>query len=237
LSDKPLLRPLDFQPVIYQEQQMWLLRDPLQLSTQQLVMPAPLAQMLMFCDGTRTRAEIHAAFSRQISSEVDYVVVDEAIAQLDAACLLDNSRSQKAHQALLAEYRRQTHRAPALANLSYPGDISELTRLLQSYIGNDEQGEDHGWHGRAIISPHIDYQRGGLVYAKTWRRAAAAVLDADLVIIFGTDHNGSAGAITLTCQPYATPYGVIPTDLGLIEKMADAIGPEVAFAEELHHRI
>lgn len=236
MSQKPILRPLDFQPVIYQEQQMWLLRDPLQLTTQQLVMPAPLAQLLLFCDGTRTREEIHAAFCRQIASDVEFAVVDEALAQLDEACLLDNPRSQEAFQAVLTSYRSQSHRAPALAELSYPGKPSELTTLFQSYMGEDEQNDDPGWRGRGIISPHIDYQRGGPVYAKTWLRAKAAVLNADLVLIFGTDHNGSAGAITLTRQPYATPYGVIPTDLDLIENLAQAIGPEAAFAEELHHR-
>jgi AmmeMemoRadiSam system protein B len=215
---------------------MWLLRDPLQLTAQQLVMPAPMAQMLPFCDGTRTKREIHAAFCQQLSTEVDFAVVDEALAQLDAACLLENARSHEAYQALLAEFRAQPHRPPALADLSYPGEKSELTALFQSYLEDDELDIVPDWRGRGIISPHIDYQRGGPVYAKTWRHARCAVLEADIVLIFGTDHNGSSGAITLTHQPYATPYGVLPTDLPLIEKLADAIGSDAAFAEELHHR-
>ncbi len=62
------------------------------------------------------------------------------------------------------------------------------------------------------------------------------MLAADLVLIFGTDHNGSAGSVTLTPLPYATPYGVLPTDAAIIDHLAAALGPEAAYAEELNHR-
>jgi AmmeMemoRadiSam system protein B len=61
-------------------------------------------------------------------------------------------------------------------------------------------------------------------------------LEADLVIIFGTDHNGRAGSVTLTHQPYATPFGVLPTDTALIDRLAQSIASEAAFAEEINHR-
>jgi AmmeMemoRadiSam system protein B len=69
-----------------------------------------------------------------------------------------------------------------------------------------------------------------------WRRAETAVLEADLVIILGTDHNGGRGTFTLSRVPYATPFGVLPTDLKLIDKVAEAIGPKEAYKEEIHHR-
>jgi AmmeMemoRadiSam system protein B len=213
---------------------MWLLRDPLQLTHYQLILPAALAQMLIFCDGTRDATEIHTAFSQHLQGEVDFDIVADTLAQLDMACLLDNERSRKARQELLRQYHAQSHRPPALANLSYPGDVNQLTSLFHSYGWNDSLNGWRPWRG--VISPHIDYQRGGRVYAQVWQRAKAAVLEADLVLIFGTDHNGSAGALTLTRQPYATPYGLLPTDRALIDRLTDAIGAEAAFAEELHHR-
>lgn len=215
---------------------MWLLRDPLQLSPQQLIVPQSLAQMLMFLDGRHTRRQIHDAFCRLIGETLDFEIVNNALDQLDGALLLDNDRSRQAKQALLAAYRAQPHRPPALADLSYPGDPAELANLFHEYADGDDLNGWQPWHGRALISPHIDYQRGGPVYAQVWRRAATAVLEADLVLIFGTDHNGGYGTITLTRQPYATPYGVLPTDLALIDELAAAIGPENAFGEELHHR-
>lgn len=235
-SAKPKLRPLDFQPVFHQGQQLWLLRDPLQLSEQQLVIPAVLAQMLIYCDGTRTAAQIHHAFCRHVGEAVPFEVVDEALAQLDEACLLDNERAAAAKQTLLRTYHAQPHRPPALADLSYPADPGALTDLFYRYGRDDNQEDLSSWSGRGLISPHIDYQRGGPVYAQVWRRAETAVRDAELVLIFGTDHNGSPGTVTLTRQPYATPYGVLPAAPDLIETVAEAIGPERAFGEELHHR-
>ena len=236
MSDKPILRPLDFQPVSHMGQQMWLLRDSLQLSPQQLIVPQGLAQMLMFLDGNRTRRQIHDAFCQMVGEPLEFEVVDSALNQLDDAFLLDNQRSRQARQALLDDYRAQPHRPPSLADLSYPGDPAELAKLFQEYADGDNLNGWPSWYGRGIISPHIDYQRGGPVYAKVWRRAETAVLEADLILIFGTDHNGGYGTVTLTRQPYATPYGVLPTDLALIDELAAAIGPENAFAEELHHR-
>lgn len=215
---------------------MWLLRDPLELSDQQLIMPAPLAPVLMFCDGTRTMQEIHHAFCQHVNQSVGYDIIAQAIQQLDSAYLLENGRSDQARQAVREAYRAQPYRLPALAELSYPGDPAKLAQQFANYGAHDNRDDWQSWTGQAIVSPHIDYQRGGSVYAKVWERAAAAVLEADMVIMFGTDHNGGRGTFTLTRQAYGTPFGVLPTDTALIDKLADAIGPEEAFAEELHHR-
>ncbi|MCP4426163.1 MAG: AmmeMemoRadiSam system protein B [Chloroflexi bacterium] len=236
MSDKPTLRPLDFQPITHMGNQMWLLRDPLHLSQRQIIVPPALAQLLMFCDGSRTRREIHEAFCKLVGEQVEFAIVDDAIRQLDEVYLLDNARFRQAERALLEAYRAQPHRSPALAEMSYPGDPAQLEKLFNEFGSGDDMNGWQPWRGRGVVSPHIDYQRGGAVYAQVWRRAETAVLEADLVLIFGTDHNGGFGTVTLTRQPYATPYGVLPTDLALIDKLAAAIGPENAFAEELHHR-
>jgi AmmeMemoRadiSam system protein B len=62
------------------------------------------------------------------------------------------------------------------------------------------------------------------------------VRQAELVIIFGTDHNGGYGTLTLAPQNYATPLGVMPTDQALVNRLAGVLGPKNAFADELHHR-
>jgi predicted class III extradiol MEMO1 family dioxygenase len=87
-----------------------------------------------------------------------------------------------------------------------------------------------------LISPHIDYHRGWPVYARLWRQAAPALRAADVVVIFGTDHAGAPGTLTLARRPYATPWGVLPNDPDVIDAMASVLGEEAAFGEELHHR-
>jgi MEMO1 family protein len=236
LSEKPRLRQLDFQSVYHQGEQMWYLRDPLGLSSEQLIMPPALAQLLIFCDGSRTPQQIHAAFCRHIGQPLEFAITEQALAQLDAACLFDNDRARQALAQQQADFRSQPHRSPALADLSYPANPRQLTMMLNEYGAEDDLNGWQPWRGRAIVSPHIDYQRGGKVYSKVWQRAKTAVLEADLVLILGTDHNGGLGTFTLTRQPYATPYGVLPTDTALVDSLAATIGEEDAFAEELHHR-
>lgn len=236
MNEKPHLRPLDFQPILHDGQQMWYLRDPMGLSEHQIVMPTALAQILIFCDGTRTISEIQQALSAHLGIPVNYDIVADTIAQLDEACLFENERAQQALEKIREVYRAQPCRPPALAGLSYPESPEQLSDMLEGYAEGDDLDNWEPWYGRAIVAPHIDYQRGGKVYSKVYRRAETAVLDADLVIIFGTDHNGGLGTFTLTKQPYATPYGILPTDLQLIDTLAEAIGPDAAFAEELNHR-
>jgi AmmeMemoRadiSam system protein B len=86
------------------------------------------------------------------------------------------------------------------------------------------------------VSPHIDYARGGPVYAQVWRAAAEAARAADLAVILGTDHYGQDGSLTLTRQHYATPFGVLPTAGDVVDALAEALGEEAAFADELDHR-
>ncbi|MDX1613256.1 MAG: AmmeMemoRadiSam system protein B [Candidatus Promineifilaceae bacterium] len=235
MSANPRLRPLDFQPVLYEGQQMWLLRDPLELTDYQLILPPAVAQVAILCDGTRSPEQIPAEFVRQTGMRIDAEIVHNTLAQLDEACLLVNERSRQAIDKQTTAFRALAHRPPALAGLSYPAEPAALTARLLDYGDKQQADNPAPWNGRGVISPHIDYHRGGPVYAQVWRQAAAAARAAELVLIFGTDHNGSAGRITLTRQAYATPFGVLPTDETLVDRLADAVGP-TAFAEELHHR-
>jgi AmmeMemoRadiSam system protein B len=94
------------------------------------------------------------------------------------------------------------------------------------------------WAGdiKGIISPHIDFPRGGPVYGRVWATAAPAVKEAELIVILGTDHNGGEGEITLTRQSYETPWGIVPTDQEVVNKIAALAGEDAVFGGELRHR-
>ena len=236
MSTKPALRPLDFQPVYYQGRQMWLLRDPLRLSDMQLLLPPALAHLLTYFDGAHDLSQVRDAFAKDVREGLKMELIEDTLAQLDEAYLLDNERSRLMRLALLKSFREQSQRPAALAGLGYPADPQALVAQFEQYGADDSLENWNGWQGRALVSPHIDYQRGGPVYARVWRRAKAAVAEADLVLIFGTDHNGGLGTITLTGLPYATPFGLLPAAPEVVQELAQAIGPETAFELELNHR-
>lgn len=237
-SHYPKLRPLDVRPVVHEGQHYILLRDPQQLSEHQLLVPQPLAAVLAFCDGRHDVPQMVAAFQQHYGIELPEENVDELLEVLDTAAMLDNERAGEAYEAARAAFRSEPYRMPALAGPSYPADDKSLWGLLQDYledVGNIEPLAIDWTRPVGLLSPHIDFGRGGEVYAQVWKRAEQAAREAELVILLGTDHYGS-DLFSLTRQNYATPYGVLPTDTTIVDQLAAVIGEEAAYAGELRHR-
>lgn len=233
----PLLRAVDARPIVQDERPCILLRDPLQLSDQAVLVPQPLHLVLPLCDGTREDARaLCASLAVRHGVRVAPDVVARLLAALDEAFMLDNEAFACACERALAAYREAPFRPPSSAGGSYPGDADDLRRLLDGYVEAAGAAPSLASPPRGLVSPHIDYARGGPVYAQVWGSAAAAVQAADLAIILGTDHYGQEGALTLTRQHYVTPFGVLPTARDVVDALAAALGEEAAFAGELHHR-
>jgi len=232
----PKLRPIDVQPVVYGGQQALLLRDPLRLNDHSMVLPRQLAPLLVLCDGTRDAGALRAALMVRFGLQVGIDAVERILAALEEALLFEGQRFEEARERVLEEFRAAPFRAPVLAGGSYPGEAAELETVLQHYLDAVDGKGPAVASSRGLVSPHIDYPRGGPVYARIWKRAADAVCAAELVVLIGTDHSGGPGRITLTRQHYATPFGVLPTAQDVVDEVASAVGPEQVFTEELHHR-
>jgi len=232
---RPKFRPIRPQAATANGQRVLLLQDPLHLAEQVAFIPWSLVPMLALCDGSRDLNELRASLLIRAGLSLSIADLEHIFAQLDAALLLDNERSSAALQAVVEAYRAAPFRPPNLAGAGYPAEPGALKLLLDGYLDELAPGRSQRtWRG--LVSPHIDYQRGGPVYAQLWSQAVETVRDADLVVLLGTDHNGGDGRITLTRQNYATPYGPLPTDTAVVDALVDAIGQEAAFGEELHHR-
>lgn len=236
----PKLRPVQTQWIDNGGQPALLLQDRLALGPHAVAVPRPLAPLLALCDGTRDAAGIRAAMELWTGVAIDTATVEAALAQLDTALLLDNERFAAAYRRSLDSYRTSPFRPPALAGTSYPADQSGLAAQLEGYLrtarGNDGQSAP-ARRIRGLVCPHIDYERGGAVYARVWDRARDALSTARLIIILGTDHAGGPAALTLTRQGYQTPLGLLRTDVDAVESVASAMGEEAAFAAELNHSV
>jgi AmmeMemoRadiSam system protein B len=239
---RPKLREVEAHPIEHQGQRMVLLRDPLRLSDTQIAVPAPLAPLLGLMDGTRDGMTLEAALQVRAGVRLAPGLLDKLLDDLDAAFLLDNERFAEAKADAMRAYRQAPFRPMTMDGTSLPTMPDKAAIQLQGYIDGLLQAEVSSGERvaqgdiRGLISPHIDYQRGGPVYAEVWRAAARAAREAELVILFGTDHHGSDGKLTLTHQSYATPWGVLPTDNEVVQALAKGLGGGDVFAEELHHR-
>lgn len=207
----------------------------MRLTDKTILIPQSIAPILALCDGTRDARGLSASLAIRHGLSVSVEEIEQLIAALDEALLLDNARFAEVLEQARLEYLGAPFRQPTLAGGSYPEDPDELKNYLANYMDAVDSGTPF-IDGRGLVSPHIDYERGGQVYAQVWGRAAEFVRTADLAIVFGTDHFSEDNRLTLTRQNYATPFGILPTAREFVDALAMILGEEAAFAGELLHR-
>ncbi len=240
MTTHPKLRAVDARPHEQNGTFYLALHDPEELHEGTLLVPEAAAPLLALLNGT-TPVERLTAFAPRAE-------IEGLLRALDEAGLLDNERAQAARRSVANAFHESPQRTPALAGLSYPAAPEALRESLDGYLAAMQEAASpsaNAFHqkgatgGVGLLSPHIDFARGGETYARVWRQFAPALVDADLVIVFATDHGG-VDPYTLTRQRYATPFGPLPTAVDIVDALAAVIDEELgegaAFAGELRHR-
>ena len=229
---------IDVQHVMQDGLAQLLLRDPLQLCEGSLVLPQPLGVVLALCDGTQPDARaLSAAAALRYGVSLPPQTIERLLVALDQAFLLENRAYAQARARAVADFRQAPFRPAASAGYSYPAEPEALQRLLDDYlagVADETPAATPAGRVSGLVSPHIDYERGGPVYAQVWKPVADRGRQADLAVILGTNHFGE-GLLTLTRQNYATPYGLLPTARSVVDQLAAALGESV-FDGELFHR-
>jgi AmmeMemoRadiSam system protein B len=110
--------------------------------------------------------------------------------------------------AFVDAYRNERTRPPAHAGRAYAGTERALRAQLGQLFAN-QNGSGHpaaDGHGngvsvasrlRGILSPHIDFQRGGTVYTWSYKELVEQS-DADTFVIFGVAHQYCRNRFALT---------------------------------------
>ncbi len=233
---KPKLRQVRSQPTVQDGQRGVLLSDPLRISRNTIFVPASLALLLALLDGTRDVGTLRTGFELRTGTPLSTSSIEQFISQLDGALYLENERFGAAYDSALNQYRSAASRPPALAGSCYPADADEARAYLQQFQeASPEDDYDPAGGIVGLVSPHIDFERGGHIYARVWAKARLALEEADLAVILGTDHNEGEGRITLTRQDYETPWGTVPTARDAVDEFLSEAG-EGVFDCELNHR-
>ena len=82
-----------------------------------------------------------------------------------------------------------------------------------------------------LVVPHLDYVRGGEVYASGYRAWVGAAKP-DRVVILGTNHFGMGDGAVMSRLDFETPLGRIHADQDVINGMAEKLGDRI-FKDEL----
>jgi len=235
----PKLRGVQVSFGQWQGQPVVVLQDPLRLSDRAVALPQSIAPVLELCDGTRDCATLRSALELRTGLRVGPEYIDKLLFELDEALLLDNDHFARVYRGEIEKYRSAPSRPPTMAGTVYPSSPELLEGALLEYFNTASPRAENMpqiEQVRGLVSPHIDYQRGGAIYAEVWRQAATAARSADVAIILGTNHFDCRSIFALTRQSYSTPWGILSTASDVVDRVVTVLG-EGVFDEELHHRM
>ena len=240
--DRPKLRPISDHPYVHQGRDYVALVDPARAFRDPVLVPAGLFhEVVRHFDGRHTVEQIRDRLLRERGRALAASELERLIAELDRAMVLDGPTFDSFRD----EYRRNGVRPAAFAGSSYRANGAGLRVQLGAYfdhakgVGAVRTGDAQGAptparRVRGVLSPHIDFDRGGPVY--TWAYDALAErCDADTFVILGVAHQPCRRRFALTRKDFATPLGVATTDREYVERIAAHAGEEL-FDDELAHR-
>lgn len=188
-------------------------------------------------DGTRTLSEIQREVQMLCGQMLSSEALQALVRDLDRALILDGP----AFSAFLDAYRGETDRPAAHAGRSYPADPAELRLWLDRQFDDPRGAGRPGTASstsnrplRGVITPHIDFLRGGPTYTHGFR-ALVERSDADVFVILGVAHQYAARRFVLTRKHFQTPLGTVQTDQDFVSTLAQKAGHDF-FDDELAHR-
>jgi MEMO1 family protein len=230
-DSRPLARALSPSPVDIDGETYIALHDPWGVAPEGLAVPMALYALLALCDGERTLEDIQVQLVIDCGGFVASADVEAALDELRRHALLEGPEVER----LLGERLEAYHRAerPAVhADQVYPGNAGLLADYLDGMLARAAEATLRPG-ARALVAPHIDFERGGEGYGAAYDAARQAI-EADTFVVLGVCHEPADGLFTLTRQAFATPLGAVEVELEAYERLLAAAGPCCAADELLH---
>ncbi|MCX5787467.1 MAG: AmmeMemoRadiSam system protein B [Elusimicrobia bacterium] len=236
-----LRRDLDIVPVMHEDRPMFVLRDPESAESENLALsPASMAAASLL-DGNRDAGQIQSMLRESAGVTVAYADIERVAGELARAGLLETDEVVERRRKILQEFLDSPTRPATLRGASYPADTLELARLFGGFA-RDAKGPGKPFpeapaNGRApagLVAPHIDFNRGGPVYAWSYQ-ALAECEPPDVIVALGVAHASPASPWAMTPKAYETPWGPMAVDEALYKEIAGALWYD-ARADEWVHR-
>jgi len=153
-ADRPKLRQIGGRPINDREHNGLLLRDPLELCEQSVVLPHALTPILEMLDGTHTVAQLPAQLKSRFNLGMGSAQLQQLLAALDNALLLENENSARAQAQAVSDFHALAHRALSSAGGSYPAEAQALRELFNTHLAQAAP-EPGTADYRALFSPHM----------------------------------------------------------------------------------
>lgn len=236
MIEYPKLRYVEAIPSQENGKKVVYLRDPQNPGGNVLAVSPGTVIALSLFDGEKSVEDICGILSRRIGGDVRKEDIENLVSKLDEALFLDSPRYREYRSGIEQEFRESDVREAGFAGLSYPASAAGLEEWFGRFLkeADGSKGDDGKGKLKGIISPHIDYSRGGVSYAKAY--ADLPESEADVFIIFGTSHYGQVdNPFILTRKNFKTPLGEAKTNAEIIERL-EAVCEWDLFEGEISHK-
>ena len=236
------------------------LRDPAGFTDQVAVLPIPLLDVISLFDGDHGIDEIRDIVAGRHGAGLTAEDVAAVAERLDEAGFLDSPRFARRRRRIEAKFAASPTRPAAHAGGAYAGDAEALREQVAGFFehadgpgaaldglaaardfdlrspqGATSVGRLRNPQLRGLLAPHIDFHRGGPVYAWAYKEILERC-DADLFVVLGTCHAGMAEPFAATLKAFDTPLGAVPADRDFLDALGRRYGHDL-FASEGAHRI
>ncbi len=225
----------------------YVLRDPRGFA-RTVVLPPVAAILVSFMNGKRTLDEIRIEFQRAVGQRIDVVEIEKLVAQLDELYFLDSLRFATYEMREAEDYLELEVRPAAHAGGAYHGEVTGLREQLGDLFTREGGPGLLPWEGTAtngfhvesnlcgVMSPHIDFHRGGSSFAWAYDRVVTES-QAKLFVILGTAHTPLKSFYSVSRKDFDTPLGTACTDREFVDGLAKRLGnPDNIFRDEMPHR-
>jgi len=251
----PQIRPLELVPLSEDREGMYALRDPSSFSST-VALPFEAAMLVTLMDGNRSLEELRQALHEDFGGTLTLSEVERVVNQLDAGCFLDNDRFEQHKSSVISDYQSLDVRPAAHAGTAYPEDEAAIREQLGEYFTDkegpgllpsegcltNEVSSEATQRLCGVMSPHIDFQRGGPTFAWAYDRVVTES-QAKVFVIFGTAHTPLKSLFSVSRKHFETPLGRVETDREFVDAFSRRLSllptaeeTAVMFDDEFPHR-
>ena len=240
MSDKIRLRPLEVAPAVRDGEEGFDLHDPMGIAPDGWV-PRELGAVFRLFDGQHDLGEIFEILRRD-GHEIDSQWLLDFMAQLDEMYWLDSPRFRARELEIESQNSRETVRKAAFAGRSYPENPGQLRAYLEEKLAAGAARLPAPIYEaakvRGIVTPHIDFGRGGHVevasYAPLLEQVRATGRHFDTLVILGIAHSGVNYPFCATTQDFETPFETAICDREFVEDLRAIVGPQLLREQRAH---
>jgi AmmeMemoRadiSam system protein B len=237
----PRRRALDAFPVELKGEHYFVLRDTEGLFDDPMILdPFSFLVWNLLTGGTDMKD-----IQKEIANYANGIEVPEnriahIIERLKKGLLVESPEVAKKRRDLADVFKNEKVRPARFAGRGgYPAEEAALAKEIDGYYRNElgagvPDRKKKGPALRGILSPHIDFRRGGACYTHAYRAVAESEAPATALVL-GVAHLSPPSPFVLSDKAYDTPLGRLDPDLDFIHAFRKR-APEGLQEDEIVHR-